>query len=184
MKIPESAIGPDAASFLGALIVRRIQRAIFDYQRGTGRAPSERPVFTLCIDEFQKFANAGMEILVAEARKFGCGLVLAHQNLEQLYAFSRFEGGRSRELLNAILGNVGSVVAFRAGPHDAETLADLLRTEKRSFEELPKYKALCRLTIDSDETPCFTLTVEDAERRRGVPAATDRLVERMIRDGY
>lgn len=184
IKLPESALGSDAASFLGALIVRRIQRAVFDYARATGTTPAERPVFTLCLDEFQKFATAGLESLVAEARKFGCGLVLAHQNLDQLYAFSRFEGGRSRELLDAILGNVGSMVAFRVGPRDVPILAELLNVETDEFQKLPKHKALCRLTVDADDTPCFTLSVADADRQRGTPASAERLRERMIGEEY
>ncbi|GIJ79813.1 protein of unknown function DUF87 [Micromonospora phaseoli] len=184
VKIPESTLGAGAASFIGSLLLRRIQRAVFDYERGTGRQVANRLPFTLYIDEFQKFATAGLEGLIAEARKFGCGLVLAHQNLEQLYAFSRFEGGRSRELLNAILGNVGTTVSFRVGPQDAEILSDVLRTTGRSFDELPKFKALCRLIVDHDDTPCFTLSVDDSRRQLGIKAAADRLNERMIEQGY
>jgi hypothetical protein len=184
IKIPEWAVGAGASSFLGSLLLRRVQRAVFDYQSGTGKSPAERSTFTICIDEFQKFATAGIEELIAEARKFGCGLVLAHQNLEQLYAFSRYEGARSRELQDALLGNVGSVLAFRVGPQDADTLSDMLRTPARSFDQLPKFKALCRLTVDSDDTPCFTLAVEDASRNAGIKAAADRLHERMIEEGY
>ncbi|MFG3302320.1 DUF3710 domain-containing protein [Micromonospora chersina] len=184
IKIPESALGSGAASFIGSLLLRRIQRAVFDYELGTGRPAADRLPFTLYIDEFQKFATAGVEELIAEARKFGCGLVLAHQNLEQLYAFSRFEGGRSRELLNAILGNVGTTVSFRVGPQDAQTLSDVLRTNTRSFDELPKFKALCRLMVDHDDTPCFTLSVEDSRRQLGIKAAADRLNERMVDEGY
>jgi predicted amidohydrolase len=184
IKLPESSLGSDAASFLGATLVRRIQRAIFDYQRGTGEAPGERPTFTLCIDEFQRFATAGLETLVAEARKFGCGLVLAHQNLDQLYAFSRFEGGRSREVLEAILGNAGSMIAFRVGPNDVATLAQLLHTDQSTFSQLPTYKALCRLTVAADDTPCFTLSVPDADRHRGTPAAAELVRARMAGDRY
>lgn len=184
IKMPEASLGGDAASFLGALLVRRIQRAVFDYERGTGQHPSERPTFTLCIDEFQKFATADLESLVAEARKFGCGLILAHQNLEQLFAFSRYESARSRELLDAILGNVGSTVAFRVGPQDAEALSALLRVDSGAFDRLPKYKALCRLTVDSDDAPCFTLTIPDSDRFRGTPAAAERLRARMIDEGF
>ncbi|GIJ30724.1 hypothetical protein Vqi01_58860 [Micromonospora qiuiae] len=184
VKIPESALGSGAASFIGSLLLRRIQRAVFDYELGTGNPVADRLPLTLYIDEFQKFATAGVEELIAEARKFGCGLVLAHQNLEQLYAFSRFEGARSRELLNAILGNVGTAVSFRVGPQDAETLSDVLRTSTSSFDELPKFKALCRLVVDHDDTPCFTLSIEDSRRQLGIKAAADRLKERMIDEGF
>ncbi|WP_330229594.1 DUF3710 domain-containing protein [Nocardia sp. NBC_00508] len=184
VKLPESVIGAQAASFLGSLILRRVQRAVFDYERGTGLPPGKRAAFSLIIDEFQKFATSGIEGLIAEARKFGCGLVLAHQNLEQLYAFSRFEGARSRELLNAILGNVGSVLAFRVGPEDAELLARMLKTKASSFDELPMHKALCRLTVDKDDTPCFTLTVDDSDRTQGMTGSVGHLRERMIEEGY
>lgn len=183
VKLPEASLGPDAASFLGSLIVRRIQRAVFDFERGTGRSIEERPVFTLCIDEFQKFATSGLEGLLAEARKFRCGLIMAHQNFDQLFAFSRFEGARSRELLDAIMGNVGTVVAFRVGPQDAEALSELLACNRDDVAAVPKYKALCRLTVDDDESPPFTLTVEDAARRRGLPATGEAAREAMKDQG-
>ena len=184
IKIPEAAVGPDASAFLGALLLRRIQRAIFDCERATGRAPSDRPVFTLYVDEFQRYATAGVEALVAEARKFGCGLVLAHQNLDQLNAFSRFEGRRSAELLDAIVGNVSSIVAFRVGPRDAPTVAAMLGVSATALDSVPKFRALCRTTIDYEQTEAFTLSVPDAGRLRGTPAAAERLRERMQQDGY
>lgn len=184
VKLPDSSIGSDASAFLGSLIIRRLQRAIFRYESTTGKPAAERPMFSLCIDEFQKFATAGLQEFVAEARKFSTGLMLAHQNLEQLYAFSRFEGGRSRELLNAIVGNVGTMITLGVGPEDREIVSRLLRVREEVLDSIPKDSALCRMVIDRVESPAFTLSIDDAGRKAGPPASGAALRDRMLALGY
>ena len=51
--------------------------------------------------------------MASELRKYGVGLVLAHQYLAQL----------EPEVRHAVLGNVGTLVVFRVGPEDARILA-------------------------------------------------------------
>jgi len=51
--------------------------------------------------------------MVAELRKYGVGLNLAHQHLHQL----------EPEVRHALLGNAGTLIAFRVGPEGAGVLA-------------------------------------------------------------
>jgi DNA helicase HerA-like ATPase len=47
--------------------------------------------------------------LLPEARKYGLSLTLAHQHISQV----------ERPVFDAVLGNVGTVIAFRLGAQDA-----------------------------------------------------------------
>ena len=52
--------------------------------------------------------------MMSELRKYGVGLVLAHQYMHQLEA----------DIRHAVLGNAATVISFRVGPEDATILAD------------------------------------------------------------
>jgi hypothetical protein len=183
VKIPEARLGRDASAFLASLLMKRIQRAVFSRSLRLGGTVDSKQM-TIVVDEFQKVADAGLESFVAEARKFNCALVMAHQNLEQLFAFSTFEGTRSRELLEAIIGNVGTVVSFRVGPQDVEPVARLLGAKDTNVRDLNGYQALCRLTVDGSETSPFNIDIDDSGRSRGLPANGVSLRKRMLDEGY
>ena len=71
----------------------------------------------LYLDEFQTYASDVLSQMLAECRKFGLELVLANQSLAQI------SGARSKpDVADAILANVGTVLAFRTGPRDARNL--------------------------------------------------------------
>lgn len=182
IKIPDSRLGTQGSAFLASLLLKRIQRAVF---ASTAVVPAEagrEHPLTLMIDEFQRVATAGLEPFIAEARKFNCGLVLAHQNLEQLAAFSTFEGMRSRELVEVILGNVGSAVSFRVGPLDVGRVSDLLNTSHSSLAGLSGFDALCRTLVDGNETLGFTLKVPDSRLDVGDPTVSAAVLDRMRRE--
>jgi hypothetical protein len=70
------------------------------------------PNFYLFVDEFQNFANASFADILSEARKYKLNLTIAHQYIEQMDEVVR----------PAVFGNVGTMIAFRVGAHDAEAL--------------------------------------------------------------
>lgn len=65
------------------------------------------------MDEFQTFTTLSFVNLMAELRKYGVGLMLAHQHLHQL----------EPDIRHAVLGNAGTLISFRIGPEDAGILA-------------------------------------------------------------
>jgi len=110
INLAKGSLGEDSANLLGALLVTTLGLA------GLSRADlpnDERADFFLYIDEFQSFTTLSMANMVSELRKFRVGLVLAHQHLHQL----------ENDVRHAVLGNVGSIIAFRVGVEDAPTLA-------------------------------------------------------------
>jgi hypothetical protein len=162
-KLPVGAIGEDAAHLLGGLLVTGLQLAAMERRRGT-------PEFWLYIDEFQHFTNDSLATLLSESRKFGLGLVLAHQYLGQL----------PDSVLDAVLGNVGTMLAFRVGAEDAEALEgefgpDLAAAD---LERLAQYHLVARLLANGESLPPFT-----ARTLPPPPQPPDALmhVERILR---
>lgn len=73
-------------------------------------APRDRVPFFVHVDEFQSFSSYAFATLLSEARKFATHFRLVSQFTDQL----------SHAIRSAVLGNAGSLVAFRVGSRDAE----------------------------------------------------------------
>lgn len=107
--LSKGRIGEDAALLLGGLIIGAFQHATMS----RADAPIEtRTPFTMMVDEIGAFATGPFLELLAEARKYKVSLVLATQSLAAL----------DEHVRHALLGNTGTLVAFRAGGEDAEIL--------------------------------------------------------------
>jgi hypothetical protein len=115
------------------------------------RADPSAPPFHLFADECQLFADGRLAELLAEARKFNLALTLAHQYLDQLPA----------NVLQAVLGNCGTLVALRVSPGDAERLAPLFAPafSRRALVSLPNFHAVARSHGCLGTAP-FTLEIE------------------------
>jgi hypothetical protein len=94
---------------LGQLIVSKIQMAVFS--RADTPARQRRPFF-LYLDEFQTFTGTSQTAyskLLSRGRNYSFGTVLANQNTGQLPS----------ALLEDILGNVSTLIAFNLSSNDA-----------------------------------------------------------------
>lgn len=108
--LSKGRLGEDAASFLGGLVLLKLQLAALSR---VDMPENARRDFYLYIDEFQSFvANEGIDTILSEARKYRLSLILAHQYLGQL----------EDRLRSAIFGNAGTIVAFPVGPENGDTL--------------------------------------------------------------
>ncbi len=107
--LSKGRVGEDAALLLGGLVIGAFQHATMS----RADAPLERRgPFTMIVDEIGSFATGPFLELLAEARKYGVSLVLATQSLAAL----------DEQVRHSLLGNTGTLVAFRAGGEDAEIL--------------------------------------------------------------
>lgn len=145
--LAKGKIGDDTSALLGAVLVGSFQNAA--YARAS-LAPEARRPFLLVVDEFQNFITESFASLLAEARKYALGVVLAHQHLAQL----------APELQSAILGNCGTLVAFRVGAEDADVLAREFDPELGAADlvRLDRYQIGLRLAVDGMTTRPFTAT--------------------------
>jgi hypothetical protein len=97
----------------------------------------ERCDFTLYADEFQHFATDSFATILSEARKYRLSLVLAHQFLGQLTPLLR----------QAVIGNAGSILAFRLGAEDAPLIANELGIQSPSaLTDTANFSAWAKLT--------------------------------------
>jgi hypothetical protein len=134
------ALGEDASSLLGGLLMASIQLAAMS------RVQRARPFF-LYVDEFQHFINDSVATMLAEARKFGLGLTLAHQYLDQLTPSVRA----------AVLGNVGSLMLFRTGSQDAGMLEGEVHPHFKASDlaKTGRFTAVARLIANGTELTPF-----------------------------
>lgn len=111
VNLAKGQLGEDSAAILGGLLVSTIGLAALS----RADVPADkRPPFFLHVDEFQNFTTLAFANLLSELRKYGLGLTLANQHLHQL----------DPDVRHAVLGNVGTLIAFRVGPDDASYLAN------------------------------------------------------------
>ncbi|MBL8060472.1 MAG: type IV secretion system DNA-binding domain-containing protein [Chthonomonas sp.] len=101
---------PGLAQTIGGLIVASIQEAVM--ARADQPQGSRVPI-TLYLDEFETMATPTFSTIIAEGRRFGLSLLLAHQNIAQIES----------RLRQTILGNVQTSLYFQCSAHDATQLA-------------------------------------------------------------
>lgn len=145
--LSKGLIGEDAANLLGGLLVSTIGLAALS--RAEDPAVSRRPFF-LFVDEFQTFTTLSFVSMMAELRKFGVGLTLAHHYLNQLQP----------ELRHAVLGNAGTIISFRVGPEDASILSKEFAPVFDTIDlmRLPNHSIYLKLMIDGSPSMPFSAT--------------------------
>jgi energy-coupling factor transporter ATP-binding protein EcfA2 len=148
VNLGRGSLGEDAAQVLGGFIVTTIGLAAFTRSEAT--ESSRRPFF-LYADEFQNFTTLSFANMMAELRKYGVGLVLAHQHLHQL----------DPDVRHSVLGNAGTLISFRVGAEDASAIAAELQPtfEVLDLMTLPNHQAYVRLMIDGAPSAPFSGTV-------------------------
>lgn len=110
------------AYLLGSLLIAKLKLAAMT----RAELPEKnRTPFHLFVDEFQNFLGEDFETILSEARKYGLGLTLAHQNLDQI----------ERKLQASILGNVGTQIFFRLSHNDASQVSHEMDSKARPMIE-------------------------------------------------
>jgi Type IV secretion-system coupling protein DNA-binding domain len=113
VNLSKGRLGEDNSDLLGSLIITKLQLTAMSR---VDTSKEGRSNFCLYVDEFQNFTTDSFASILSEARKYGLNITLAHQYIDQLK-----ETGNDR-VMNAIFGNVGSMVIFQVGAKDAERL--------------------------------------------------------------
>jgi len=143
--LAKGKIGEDKTNLLGSLIMTKIFLA--GLKRVEQREDSRKDFF-LYIDECQSFATNILGSMLSEARKYRINLTLTHQYLGQL----------SEEVKKSIIGNVGTLISFRLGSHDACELEKEFSPEFKieDLENLEKYQIYLKLLIDGLPSRTFS----------------------------
>jgi hypothetical protein len=145
VNLAKGKIGEAPAMLFGGLLVTMLGLS------GLARADTpqkERRDFFMYLDEFQTFTTLALVNMLSELRKYGLGLVLANQFMDQIDA----------ELRSAILGNVGTLVVFRVGAVDAQRLVKELLPDLEPYELtlLPNRFFWIRPLVNGQSVEAFT----------------------------
>ena len=138
-------IGEDACTLIGSMLVTSIQLAALYRAK---QPENMRVPFFLYVDECQTFATNSFVDMLSEARKYGLGVFMANQFLDQLH----------EKIRAAILGNCGTLISFRVGATDAEILAKEFYPvfEAIDLANLPRYSVYLKLMIDGASSLPFS----------------------------
>ena len=119
VNLSKGRVGDVNMRLLGSMITTRIFLAAMSRAELSNAELKRAPNFYFYVDEFQNFANETFSDILSEARKYNLNLVIAHQYIEQM----------EEEVAAAVFGNVGTTIAFRVGPFDAEKMEPVFAPE-------------------------------------------------------
>lgn len=155
VNLSQGKIGADSSALFGGLLITSLGLAAFS--RAYSEEASRRP-FYIYVDEFQTFTTLALANMLSELRKFGVGMLLAHQYLHQLDPAIR----------HAVIGNAGTLIAFRLGAYDAGLIAREFEPvfARRDLLNLPNRDIYLKLMIDGMPSRPFSATTLSPEAAR------------------
>jgi len=145
VNLSRGKIGEDNSALLGAMIITKIQLAAMSRADVT---VDKRPDCYLYVDEFQNFATESFATILSEARKYNLALTIAHQYIAQL----------PDEVRDAVIGNAGTIISFRIGGGDTDTMVKELEPvfDAHDLVNLDKYHIYTKLLIDGVSSSAFS----------------------------
>ncbi len=110
IKLSQGLIGEENSFLLGSLFLSKFNQVA----QGRQSLPkSQRHPYYIYLDEFQNFITPSITRILSGARKYGLGLILAHQELAQI---------DDTKTLNSVISNPYIRICFRLGDNDAKRL--------------------------------------------------------------
>ncbi len=177
MNLSKGMTGDFNSKLLGLIIVAKIQTAALRRQKQTKGARTD---FFLYIDEFQNYVTDSIESILSEARKYRLSLNVAHQYMSQIDTSGQKKGVN---LKDAILGNVGTMMCYKIGAQDAEIMAKEMAPTftDQDLVNVDKYKAIMKLSIDTQPSKPFSITPANPYLETGNPdmAAALKQISRL-----
>lgn len=134
------------SKLLGMIFVMKFQAAAMSR---ANIPESERVDFSLYVDEFQNFSTDSFATIMSEARKYRLNLIVANQFTTQL----------SEEIRDAVFGNMGTIVAFRIGQNDVDSLSRYFQPtfDGDDLLRVPNYNTIVRTLIGGVPTQPFSM---------------------------
>jgi hypothetical protein len=134
------------SKLLGMIFVMKFQAAAMSR---ASVPESERRDFCLYVDEFQNFSTDSFATIMSEARKYHLNLIVANQFTTQL----------SDEIRDAVFGNMGTIVSFRVGQNDVESLGKYFQPlfDGDDLLRVPNYNTIVRTLVGGVPTQPFSM---------------------------
>jgi len=154
----------EGSAIFGKLIISLVLQAVLE--RAAIPEYKRKPTF-LMVDEGGSFFSNNIDDLLTEARKYKCGLLLAHQYLDQA----------SSSLRASLAANAGIKFAGGLSAQDASVMARDMRTSADFILEQPKLQFAAHIR---GVTPsAVMIPIKPMSRPRQLSdAAYERLIER------
>jgi len=148
VNLSKGRLGEGNANLLGSMLITKIYLAAMSRANTSPELARRLPPFYFFVDEFQSFANESFANILSEARKYKLALTIAHQYVEQM----------SEEVRPAVFGNVGTTIAFRVGPLDAEVFEKIFAPTFtiEDIVNLGRFQFYLSLSIDGVGSPPFS----------------------------
>lgn len=170
VNLSKGRVGEQNANLLGGMLITKIYLAAMSRADLSAGDMQAVPPYYLFVDEFQSFVNESFQDILSEARKYKLNLTIAHQYIDQM----------PEEVRSAVFGNVGTTVAFRVGPFDAETLETIFMPKfvQEDLVNLGFAQIYLTLMIDGVGSPPFSavtmapLAVTDSSRKEQIIEAS------------
>lgn len=170
VKLSQGLIGAENSFLLGTFFVSKMYQAAMARQ---ARSKDNRSDFFLYIDEFQNFITPSMSHILSGARKYHLGLILAHQDMQQLQKYDT-------ELASSVVVNAGTRICFRLGDTDAKRFAGgFSYFEASDLENLHTGEAIARIEqpnfdFNLSTIPLSEITLKLREARTYAALAASR----------
>lgn len=146
VNLSKGRLGELNAKLLGIVFVMKFQAAAMS--RAT--IPEDQRVdFSLYVDEFQNFSTDSFATIMSEARKYHLNLIVANQFTTQL----------TQEIRDAVFGNMGTIVAFRIGQNDVESIGKYFQPtfDTDDLLRVPNHNTIVRTLIGGVPTQPFSM---------------------------
>lgn len=135
------------SKLLGMIFVMKFQAAAMSR---ANIDEDKRVDFSLYVDEFQNFSTDSFATIMSEARKYHLNLIVANQFTTQL----------TEEIRDAVFGNMGTIVAFRVGQNDVDTLSRYFQPlfEGDDLLRIPNFNSIVRTLVAGVPTQPFSMS--------------------------
>lgn len=135
------------SKLLGMVFVMKFQAAAMSR---SNIPEDERVDFSLYVDEFQNFSTDSFATIMSEARKYHLNLIVANQFTTQL----------TEEIRDAVFGNIGTIVSFRIGQNDVESIGRYFQPifDSDDLLRVPNYNTIVRTLVGGVPTQPFSMT--------------------------
>lgn len=157
VKLSQGLIGTENSYMLGTFIVSKIHQAAMARQ---AKSKDLRSYYFVYIDEFQNFITPSMSSILSGARKYHLGLILAHQDMQQLTKYDT-------ELASSVSSNAGTRVCFRIGDTDARRFESTFSSfDAHDLQNLDTGEAIVRIERSEQDFTIATTPLPEIETKQ------------------
>ena len=134
------------SKLLGMIFVMKFQAAAMSR---ADIPEDDRVDFSLYVDEFQNFSTDSFATILSEARKYHLNLIVANQFTTQL----------TQEIRDSVFGNTGTIISFRIGQNDVESLGKYFQPtfDVDDLLRVPNYNTIVRTMVGGVPTQPFSM---------------------------